>query len=205
MIESITDEKAGSTNSRTGFLVGLSIALVMTVAFAAGWVVLQRRNAAKVAAKELAEAKAQPTPRPTPELQVLLDEAIVKSGQAALSGTVKNISPNAISGIKVDLELFHREGNGADNRSIQPVPVDLPPNGEAKFQFSVPQKTFRTLRVVRVSSLALGRDVAFVTAPGARRPTEGPTTITVTEDGRPQPKGKGEIFINTPDTPVKVP
>lgn len=205
MIESITDVKTSSNNSRTGFLVGLSIALVMTVAFAAGWVVLQRRNAAKVAAKEQAEAKAQPTPRPTPELQVLLDEAIVKSGQAALSGTVKNVSPNAISGIKVDLELFHREGNGADKRSIEPVPVDLPPNGEAKFQFTVPQRTFRTLRVVRVSSTALGRDVAFVTAPGARRPTEGPTTITVTEDGRPQTKGKGEIFINTPDTPVKVP
>jgi hypothetical protein len=209
MIESITQADEIPNRSGRTFLVGLLIALILTAGVGLGMIALQRRNAAKLAEQQAKANAAKPeaTSRPTPELQVFLDDAIVKAGQASLSGTIKNISPGPIAGIKVDLQLYRRQGDKVEVRSLSPEPADLSPNGEAKYHFSVPQKEFRTLRVLRVTSNANpGREIAFVTAPGARRPLEGPATVTTTVNGSRPGKGKdGDVFINTPDTPIKIP
>jgi len=203
MIESITNADLQPKSTGRTLLIGFLIALMLTALVGVGMMFLQRRNAAKLAMQQKA-AKPAPTPHPSPELQVLMDEAQIKAGQAALTGTVKNISSNTISNISVDFQLYHRQGNAIEVKTLVPLPNDLPPNAEAKYQFAVPQKAFHTLRVLKINSNA-GHELAFVTMPGTKRPDEGPTTVTTVVGGPAKSKDKGEIFINTPDNPETVP
>ena len=204
MIESIT-ETSEVRRSGKAFYVGLLIALLITAGVGVGMMLLQRRNATRMAEKQKALEQPVEKPKPTPELVVLLDESIVKAGKASVSGTVKNLSPNAVSGVSLQLQLFQRKDGATVIRSIDPAPVDLPPNGEAKFSTTVPQHEFRTWRVARVVSNAGNREIAFVTDEGVARPKEGPMTGNQTVAGRNPSSTKDGGFLNTPDTPQRVP
>lgn len=205
MIESITETEEVRSNSSKAFYIALMLALLITAGVGIGMMILQRRNANRFAQQQAEAAEPVEKPKPTPELKVLLDESIVKAGKASISGTVKNLSPNPVSGISLELQLFQRKDGGTMVKTIDPAPADLPPNGEAKFSMTVSQSEFRTWRVARVVSSAANRDIAFVTDEGVLRPKEGPTTVTQTVGGRRSGGTTDGGFLNTPDTPIRVP
>jgi hypothetical protein len=205
MIESITETSEVRSRSGKTFYVGLLIALLITAGVGVGMMLLQRRNATRLAEKQKAAEQTVEKPKPKPELQVLLDESIVKAGKASVSGTVKNLSPNPVAGVSLELQLIQRKDGSTVVRSIDPAPADLAPNGEAKFSMTVSQHDFRTWRVSRVVSHTGNREIAFVTDDGVARPKEGPMTGTQTVAGRGSGSRTDGGFINTPDTPERVP
>ncbi len=205
MIESITETAELRTRSSKAFYIALMIALLITAGVGIGMMILQRRNATRMAEQQAAAVEPVEKPKPVPELRVFLDESIVKAGKASVSGTVKNLSPNPVSGVSLQLQLFQRKDGATVIKSIEPVPKDLPPNGEAKFTMAVSQHEFRTWRIARVVSNSSNREIAFVTDQGALRPKEGPTTVNETVGGRGPGSPRDGGYLNTPDTPIRVP
>lgn len=205
MIESITETTDLRGRSGKAFYIGLLLALLITAGVGVGLMVLQRRNATRLAEQQKAVEQPLEKPKPKPELQVLLDDSIIKSGNASVSGTVKNISSNPVSGITLQLQLIQRSDSATIIRPVVPTPADLAPNGEAKFAFTVSQKEYRTWRVGKVLSSSANREIAFVTDQGAERPKEGPTTVNQTTAGRGAGTRSDGGYLNTPDTPVRVP
>lgn len=205
MIESITETTEIRGRSGKAFYVGLLLALLVTAGVGIGMMMLQRRNATRLAEQQKALEQPVEKPKPKPELQVLLDDSIIKSGNASVSGTVKNISANPVSGITLQLQLFQRKDGATIIRQVVPTPADLAPNGEAKFSFTVSQKEYRTWRVEKVLSNSANREIAFVTDQGVERPKEGPTTVNQTVAGRGSGTRSDGGYLNTPDTPVRVP
>jgi hypothetical protein len=144
-------------------------------------------------------------PVPSPEVQLFVDEAMIKGSQAVLAGTLQNISQEKLSDITVELELKRRKDGALETRTLPLEPRDLAPDAQGRYALTVPSGEYRESRVLHIKTSSRAHEVAFKTAPGAQRPPERPQaskTIVVAPSPR---RGKGEEFINTPDNPVAVP
>ena len=141
------------------------------------------------------------------EAQIFEDEAIIKGTQAVVGGTVRNISRESLTELTLELELKRRSDGSTETRKVSLKPQNLAPGEEGKYSLTLPRQEFSGAQVKHLTSGARAAYIVFKTAPGARRPRElppePPTRTIITE--RPSPRPTGEEFINTPDTPTRVP
>lgn len=179
-------------------------ALGITAAVLMGYAYLVRRHAERLRAQEAAQSPIQ-KPNPSPQAQVFVDEAMIKGSQAVIGGTILNTSPSKLTNLNVELELKRRKDGKSEVRTLAVDPDDLNPNQQGRYALNVPSREYRESRVKSIRSGQELTDVPFKIIPGAMRPDERlPTRETITV--RPSPRrGNGEEFINTPDSPVKVP
>jgi hypothetical protein len=160
-------------------------------------------NRAAGANKNAAAAKVAPTP----EANILVDEPRLVKPHALIGGTVQNVGGQRLEKLSVLIELRRRDDDTIERREVAVGPADLAPGEQGKFSIKVEPEEFRGSSVVGLRSGAGGREVAFKSLPGAKRPPEripDSKVVTVTVP-RQKSKGGNDEFINTPDTPIKVP
>jgi hypothetical protein len=156
-------------------------------------------------------ARQAPTPAPaapTPEVHILVDEAMLRKPHAILGGTVENVGGARLEDLSVELELKRRGDGGTELRTVRVEPAALAPGEKGRYSLKILSNDWSGSRLLRLRAAGREQDVAFRSSPGARRPPEripDSRTINVTKEARPRPRGGGEEFINTPDTPVSVP
>ncbi len=183
-----------------GFAVVCAIGL--TAAVMIGYSYLRWRHAQRVRADEAANVSASP-PIKTPQAQLFVDEAMIKGSKAIIAGTIQNISQARLTNLSVVLQLKRRKDAGSELRTVPVVPRDLEPNAQGRYSLDVLSSEFTQSHVLLLKS---GNDeIPFKNVPGAQRPNEpSPTGKSVIVRSPPK-RSNGEEFINTPDTPVKVP
>jgi hypothetical protein len=180
--------------------------LLFAAIIATGYILFFRQGAESPASPER-RAQEAPTAIST-EAQVFEDEAIIKDSKAVIGGTVRNISGEKLIDLSLEVELKRRADGAVETRTVAIAPDDLAPGQEGKFFLTLPRQEFSGTQIKRLKSAARASFIAFKSSPGAPRPkeppTEPPTRTTVTV-APPSPRSKGEEFINTPDTPTRVP
>lgn len=192
--------------SKLTLIIAMVCALAITAALFGGYLFLRRRHAQNELARQQAEGSSQTKQTGPPQLQVYEDDAMLKGGQATISGTVVNISSENVTDISIELELRRRGKSGTEVRALPLSPKDLTPEQQGRYTLTVQTRDFSNARLLRIKSGARPNEIVFKTAPGAQRPPEPPpqTNKTVIVP-RPTPRKGEEEFINTPDNPAKVP
>jgi len=162
------------------------------------------RNARDSAARQNAAA---PKVAPTPEANILVDEPRLVKPYALIGGTVRNVGQQKLEKLSVLIDLRRRDDDTTVRREVEVGPADLAPGEQGKFALKVEPEEFRGSSVVGLRSGAGDRDVAFKSLPGAKRPPERVPDGKVVTVQVPKQKSKGgdNEFINTPETPIKVP
>ncbi len=205
------DFEARERRSPVVTIVAIICALALTGGLFLGYMLLKKRHAEQVNAQAQAErAAAQQAatvskPAGPPLLQVFVDDAMLRGSQTLLGGTLVNISDQKLSDLSVELELRQRKGGQAETRAVAVQPKDLDPNQQGRYALKLPSQDYSSARLLRIKSGASADELAFKTAPGAQRPPEVIKPEVKTIIVKPPPsKGNGD-FINTPDTPTRIP
>ena len=132
-----------------------------------------------------------------PAVNVLVNEPLLKGSQAAIGGTIQNVSNETLNDLIVEVELTGRDDGGKTLKELQVAPSSISPGGDGGYSLTVSNREWSASKIVRIRSRAQAEDLAFTSQPGARRPPER------TPDGKTiivqRPKPKGEEFINSPD------
>lgn len=147
----------------------------------------------------------RPSITPTPEANVFVDEAMLAKPYAIIGGAVENIGAQRLEKLSVEIELRRRDSGALEKREVPVEPESLEPGKQGKFSLKVRSEEWSGSRVVRLRSAARPEEVAFKPQPGAKRPPEKVKPNVVTIQTPSEKKSNGSDFINTPDTPYKVP
>jgi hypothetical protein len=121
---------------------------------------------------------------------------------------VENISGANLEDLSVELELRRRDDGSVELREVPVLPSQLRPGEKGRYRLEVRSEEWSGSRLLRLRSGKRGKDVAFKSAPGARRPPERLPVERVGDGTRgapARPRPNGEEFINTPDTATSVP
>jgi hypothetical protein len=153
------------------------------------------------------QTAAAPKVAPTPEANILVDEPRLVKPYALVGGTVQNVGRQKLEKLSVLIDLRRRDDDTLVRREVEVGPADLAPGEQGKFALKIEPEEFRGSSVVGLRSGAGGREVAFKSLPGAKRPPERMPDgkVVIVQEPRPKSKGGDSEFINTPDTPIKVP
>ena len=182
----------------------IACALAVAAALLVGYRYLHTRQLERVRATQQAEQAAKIAA--PPEAQIFEDEARLKGSEAVISGTIRNISDKKLEDLSLEMELKRRSATATERRKIEVDPADLAPGEEGRYSLSLRSSEWSGARVLTLNSAGRGDAIAFKSAVGARRTPErlpqGSPKIVVTP---PRARQKGEEFINTPDTPVRIP
>ncbi len=190
-------EEEESRHSRR-LLVGFLCALLLTGAVLGGYLYLRKRHERQVAAAQVVENKKRVT-----RVEVFVDEATVNGKTNILGGTIHNISNEALRNVAVELQLRRRGGAGVETRAVKPQTTEIPPDGTARYSLELPVETYASATFFKVVAGDDHAEVAFKALPGAARPPlPAPASKSIIVS-RPVPKG--EEFINTPNTPGRIP
>lgn len=185
-------------------LIAVAVSLLTAAILAIGYFFIFYPTAQNPVEEQNAKSA---VPTVATEAQIFEDEPVLKDSQVVISGKVRNISRESLNDLSLELELKRRSDSSLEVRSIEIEPNDLAPGGEGKYALVLPRKEFSGTQIKHLKSAARSTLIAFKTAPGTPRPKElppEPPTRTVIIQ-RPSPRSKGEEFINTPDTPTRVP
>ncbi len=141
-----------------------------------------------------------------PRAHVFEDEAMLRGPNAVIAGTVENISQENLQDLFVELELRRRASKATEISRVALEPDDLAPGEQGRYSITVPSNEWSGARLLKLSSSVTAEEIAYKSETGAKRPPQSPPPAR-TQIVRPQPrsKNKGEDFINTPETPVRVP
>ena len=194
--EAIARER--ETNRRMIF--GIICAVALTAILLAGYAFLRRLHAKQVLENQAAQTEPSTGPKGPALAHILVDQPLLDNGITTIGGLVRNTSQAELKGLAIDLQL-HRK-NGTTEQKLVPVePASLQPQQEGSYSLKLPAADYGSVTLVGLRGDPEAKLIAFTNSPGKQRPPERlPTkTIIVRKPGRP-----GE-FINTPDTPVRVP
>jgi hypothetical protein len=179
-------------------LVGLLCALLLTSTVLGGYLYLRKRHERQMAAANAVENK-----KKAAKVEVFVDDATVNGKTTVLSGTVHNISNEPLRNLAVELQLRRRSGGGIETRAVFIDTKELRPDGQARYSLELPVQDYISATFFRVIGGDDHAAVAFKALPGtARPPLESPASKSVIVK-RPTPRG--EEFINTPNTPGRIP
>jgi hypothetical protein len=195
--EPIPIEEEEKRHSRR-LLVGLLCALLLTGTVLGGYLYLRRRHERQVAATVEADNK-----KKAPKVEVFVDDATVNGKTTLLGGTIHNISNEPLRNLGVELQLRRRVGSGVETRAVTPDTTDLPPDGKAHYSVELPVQDYISVTFLRVVAGDNRAQIPFKALPGVPRPPMDPPASKTVVVGRPAPKG--EEFINTPNSPGRVP
>ena len=182
-------------------LFAVLCAAALVVALLSGFLYLRKRQADRFEAARRAEQSAHAV-APV-RAQVFQDEVRLKGSQAVVGGTVKNISGAPLEGLAVEIALKGRASHAVEMKLVQLNPGSLGPGEEGKYSLQISPAEWAGAQVVHLRSQAQGADIPFKPEIGLRRPTENPPPTKVVVEQRP--RRKGDDFLNTPDTPIKIP
>lgn len=200
----IVTEVGGGSGAATK-LVAAVCALALAGALLAGFLFLKKRHDDKLAAAQRAEqaARAAKAAAP-PQAQVFQDEVRLAGSQALVGGSVKNISDAPLEGLSVEIALKGRSPQrGVEKRVVAVSPGSLGAGEQGRYSLQISPDEWAGAQVVRLHSDARNSDVPFKPEVGQPRPAEKPPASKVIIEQRP--RRKGDDFINTPDTPVRIP
>jgi hypothetical protein len=202
--EPLPIEEEEKRHSRRRF-IGILCALLLTGAVLGGYVYflrghlnLRKENDRQVAAAADAENK-----RKTPKVEVFVDDAMVSGKTTVLGGTIHNISSEPLHNLAVELQLRRRAGGGVETRAVPADKIDLAPDEKTRYGLELAAPDYISVTFLRVIGGDDKSEVAGKVLPGtARPPLEAPAAKSIVVK-RPAPRG--EEFINTPNTPGRVP
>src|ERR1043165_9064497 len=181
-------------------IFGIICAVALTAVLLVGYAFLRRLHAKQVMENQVAQTEPTTGPKGPALAHILVDQPLLDKGITTIGGVVRNTSQSELRGLAIHLEL-HRK-NGASEQKLVPLePGSLQPQQEGSYTLRLPAADYGSVTLVGLRGDPQAKLIAFTSAPGKQRPPERlPTkTIVVRKPGRP-----GE-FINTPDTPVRVP
>ena len=183
--------------------VGAAVcALALTGSLVGGYFLLRGRNVKTIQARQEAAMAGRDRPLP-PKAQVFHDEVVLKGSKAVVGGTVRNIADETLEELNVEIELKARDGRTSEMRSVRIEPASLGRGEEGRFTLQINSGDWGGTRVARLFSTKAEADIPFKPEVGAKRPPErapSPKVIIV-----PRRKTKGDDFLNTPDTPIRIP
>lgn len=179
-------------------LVGILCALLLTGAVTGGYLYLRKRHERQVAAAAEVEIK-----KKAPKVEVFVDEPTVNGKTTLLSGTLHNISAEPLHNLAVELQLRRRVGSGTEIRAVPPETTELAPDGKTRYSLELPVQDYISVTFLRVVGGDNRAQVPFKALPGVPRPPMDPPASKTLVVSRPAPKG--DEFINTPNTPGRVP
>jgi hypothetical protein len=183
-------------------LVAVVCAVALAGALLAGFLFLKKRHDDKLAAAKRAEQATKAVA--PPQAQVFQDEVRLAGSQALVGGTVKNISDAPLEGLSVEIALKGRTPQrGIEKRVVAVSPVNLGPGEQGRYSMQISPDEWAGAQIVRLHSDARNADLPFKPEVGQPRPAERPPASKVIIEQRP--RRKGDDFINTPDTPVRIP
>jgi len=180
-------------------LVGILCALLLTGAIFGGYMLLRKRHERLVAAA----AEATRTKALAPRVEVFVDDPTMDGKTTMLGGTLHNISGEALRNLSVELELRQRKGGQLETRTITPEQAELLPDGKARYGVELQVSDYSSARLMRIVGGDNHAEVPFKALPGSPRPPMDPPGAKTVIVNRPAPRG--EEFINTPNTPGRVP
>jgi len=192
-------------------LIGLSRQLLTTIPILAALLLAgcQQKQAEPSAANGNKTAAASQTPskaaQTEPEANIYVDEAMLARPYAIIGGTVENVGAERLEKLSVEIELRRRGDGGVERREVAVEPGVLEKGKQGRFRLKVLSEEWSGSRVVSLKSGARTQEVAYKTLPGAKRPPEKIENKTVVVLPPARKKADGGDFINTPDTPYKVP
>jgi hypothetical protein len=194
--EAIAREKESTRRK----LLGVVCALAITALLLVGYAFIRRFHAQQILANQTPPPVIETGPKGPAVAHILVDEPLLDRGVTTIGGVVKNISQEQLSGLAIDLQLNRR--NGEKEQKLVPVgPVTLQPQEEGTYILKLPASQYSSVTLLGLRADPDAKQVAFTKSPGRQRPPERlqPKTVVVRKSGRP-----GE-FLNTPDTPARVP
>ena len=199
MIESHQNELFVEPKSSAGpkLLAGLAALLITALVFA-GYALLRKRHAGSLVSSQQATAA---TSKP-PQALIIIDEALLQGGKTTIGGVVRNTSSEKLEGLAVELELRRRKDAVIETRSIPLAPANLDSQQEGRYLLEVKAQDYSSARLVGLKAGPNSLPLPYATAQGQKRPLErleGKTIIV----GRPS--GKGGEFLNSPESPARVP
>jgi hypothetical protein len=157
-------------------------------------------------ASEPKTAQNRPLNVAAPEANIFVDEAMLAKPYAIIGGAVENIGSQKLEKLSVEIELRRRADGSLERREVQVEPGDLEPGKQGKFSLKVLSEEWSGSRVVRLrSATRQEEEVAFKALPGAKRPPERIKGNVIVVKTPTRKKSGDSEFINTPDTPYKVP
>jgi hypothetical protein len=167
----------------------------------------QQKKAAPARETKTATASQTPSPatQPAPEANVYVDEAMLAKPYAIIGGTVENVGAERLEKLSVEIELRRRGDGGVETREVAVEPSVLEKGKQGRFRLKVKSEEWSGSRVVSLRSGARAQELAYKTLPGAKRPPEKFENKAVVVLPPARKKADGGDFINTPDTPYKVP
>lgn len=179
-------------------LAGVS-AIVITALVFAGYALLRKRHAEE-SASLLVSAPAAESKKPAKAL-VILDEALLQGGKTIIGGTVRNISAEKLEGLSVELELKRRKDGVTETQLLPLDPAHLEPQQEGHYSVQLRAQDYSFARLITLKGGPGLVALPYSTAPGQKRPPERLETKTITV-GKPS---RGGEFLNSPDSPARVP
>lgn len=201
MSDSIHEELLLIPKSSIGLKIIAAIAaLAVAALFLGGYFYLRQRHAEGVARSNIVPA---PEQRQPPKAMILVDDPTLSGGKTTLAGTVRNTSNESLAGLQVELELKSRKGAGSEKRLVKLEPADLQPEQEGRYSLQVQAQDYSSARLVALRSGADLASIPYTAGQGHKRQPERLESKTITIDKRPP--GKRDDFLNTPDTPARVP
>lgn len=190
--------------SKLTYFISVLIALTFSVALLFGYWYLRRQHAglADTGVKSVAIASKPALPT---SVEIIENDAMLKGSQAVVSGIVNNLSTAPLSNLILEFELRRRKDGGVESRQVIIAPATIEPHQQGKYSLILP-RDFSTAKIKRLASDAGVNELGFKTTPGLQRPPEPPPqTVKTIIIKRPPSKGQSDDFINTPDTPARVP
>jgi hypothetical protein len=164
-----------------------------------------RTNSSTPSGTSNGRARAE-TVRATPEVNIYVDEAVLRKPYAVLGGTVENAGSKPLANLSIEMELKRRGSDVRETRDVAVVPANLAPGEKGKYLLKVKSEEWGDFRIARLKSLDGPTEIAFKPLPGAPRPPERVNgSRTLPADAPRRPSQGSDDFINTPDTPIAVP
>jgi hypothetical protein len=195
--EPIQIEEEEKRHSRR-LIIGVLCALLLTGAVFGGYLLLRKRHERQVAEANQVEIKRQAA-----KVEVFVDDATVNGKTTVLGGAIHNISSEPLRDLAVELQLRRRVGGGVETRAVPADKTELAPDGKARYSLELPVQDYISVTFLRVIGGTNKSLVASKVLPGTPRPPlEAPASKSVMVK-RPAPRG--EEFINTPNTPGRIP
>ena len=181
-------------------LLGVVCALAVTAILLAGYAFIRRTHTQQILANQTPPPSTETGPKGPAVANIRVDEPSLERGVTIIGGVVKNISQEGLSGLAIDLQLHHK--NGETQQRLVPVgPATLQPQEEGTYALKLPAADYISVTLVGLRADPEARQIVFTKSPGKPRSPEKlqPKTVIVRKSGKP-----GE-FLNTPDNPGRVP
>lgn len=180
-------------------LLAVVCAVAVTAILLAGYAYSRKFHAQRVleSAPPVAE-----TPHKGPALaHVVIDEPTLEKGMTTVGGVVKNISNQPLSGVSVTLELRRRKDGKSEQTVLAVTPGQLQPQQEGSYAARVSIDEFASVKLASVQADPQSTEIVYTASQGKKRPPERLQPQVVVGKRTTKP---GD-FINTPDTPGRVP